>query len=513
MNAAWAGTTEQFLETPESTLLEALEARHADGMGMPAATSQLEAWREELQILEAALSNCIRERESARYWGVILEYELPLEGGRRPDAVILTGSSLAVLEFKQASFPTRAFVDQTWSYARDIAEYHAASHGRMVLPILVLTASRGIAVDFDPVVITGQDELGHYLLENEIQADTPVPMDTWLNAPYEPLPTLVAAARRIFEHEPLPHVRTALAQDIPGTVRRIHELAQEAATEGRRKLVLLTGVPGSGKTLVGLRLVYEATGKSARGLLLSGNGPLVAVLQDALKSRVFVRDLHAFIKTYAQAGMMPSERIIVFDEAQRAWDADYMRYKRGIPFSEPELLVDITGRIPDWVVLVGLVGEGQEIFSGEEGGIEAWRQAIARQDNWTVHAPPHLAGEFAGWCRVQAEEKLELKVSIRSRRAELLHEWVDRLLAGSLDLAAKVADHLWDRDVTFPVFVTRELEEAKRYVRLRYEGEPDKRYGLITKAYAKSVRKYGVDNHFQAQQKLQLGRWFNAPAR
>jgi DUF2075 family protein len=106
---------------------------------------------------------------------------------------------------------------------------------------------------------------------------------------------------------------------------------------------------------------------------------------------------------------------------------------------------------------------------------------------------------------------LELKVSIRSRRAELLHEWVDRLLAGSLDLAAKVADHLWDRDVTFPVFVTRELEEAKRYVRLRYEGEPDKRYGLITKAYAKSVRKYGVDNHFQAQQKLQLGRWFNAP--
>jgi DUF2075 family protein len=283
----------------------------------------------------------------------------------------------------------------------------------------------------------------------------------------------------------------------------------EAEANSERKLILITGVPGSGKTLVGLRLVYERSETAGRGILLSGNAPLVEVLQHALESRAFVRDLHAFIRTYGINGRTPAERIVVFDEAQRAWDADYMYYKRGIARSEPDLLVEAGGRIPDWAVLVGLIGQGQEIFSGEEAGIGEWREAVLRSgSDWRVHVPPALAGTFED-CQVQAEEKLELTIPLRSRRAQLLDDWVNHLLQGNVTLAARVAARLSAHRAAFPMYLTRDLDSAKAYARLRYAGEPDKRYGLLVKAYAKVPREYGVDSHYQAQQKLKLGPWFN----
>jgi hypothetical protein len=507
--AGWAGSVSAFLESADDTLIAQLEEWQGHELGMPPAGLQLEVWREQTAILRYALEECLQARKEARDWSVILEYELPLEGGRRPDVVILTGTSIAVLEFKQATVATRAFVDQTESYARDLSDYHAGSHGRHVLPVLVLTKAHSVAVDFTPVVITGRDELAHYLIENAVEGR--VSLEDWLDAPYEPLPTLVAAARQIFRDKPLPHVHTALAEDIPGTLQRIGELIIEAEANRERKLLLITGVPGSGKTLVGLRLVYERTETAGRGLLLSGNGPLVTVLQDALESRVFVRDLHAFIKTYGVNGRTPAEKVIVFDEAQRAWDADYMYFKRGVRRSEPDLLIEAGERIPDWGVLVGLVGEGQEIFSGEEAGIDEWGNAIRKNDptKWVVHAPSDIAASFEG-CNVRPTDKLDLKVPLRSRRASLLHDWVSHVLGGSLALAARIAARLSADRTGFPLYLTRDLEQARAYARLRYANEPDKRFGLVVKAYAKAPRTYDVDNHFQAQVKLKLGPWYNA---
>ena len=167
--AGWFGSIEAFLELDERTLLDALALHHQDLLAMGAAGSQEVAWREEIDILKEALRTCVEDDDEAASWSIILEFELPLEGGRRPDAVILTGGSISVLEFKQAQFPTRAAVDQTESYARDIGDYHRESHGRHVLPILVLTRSEQVAVDFDPVVITGRDDLAHYLGESALE--------------------------------------------------------------------------------------------------------------------------------------------------------------------------------------------------------------------------------------------------------------------------------------------------------------------------------------------------------
>ena len=305
---------------------------------------------------------------------------MPLEGGRRPDVVVLAGEAVLVIEFKTHPLPTTADVDQVLGYARDLTDYHAACRDRRVVPMLLLQeAASGFARQYQDVWLLSPEALARYL--HEEAAEGRIDLDGWLDSPYSPLPTLVEAARRIFLHEPLPHLYTAIAEGIPETVDLLGRLAERASVDGQRVLAFVTGVPGAGKTLVGLRLVYERSGVDGKATFLSGNGPLVAVLQDALKSRVFVRDLHAFIKTYGLSDRRkPDAHVIVFDEAQRAWDADYMAEKRHVDASEPTLLIRAGERIDDWATLVGLVGEGQEIHSGEEGGLDEATSFLAAHD-------------------------------------------------------------------------------------------------------------------------------------
>ena len=506
---AWAGTVGEFLASDPITLLARLDEFQFGAMRMPAAESQRQAWRDQLKILREALTECREQEPGAADWDVVLEYSLPLEGGRRPDVVVLAGGSVVVLEFKTGSVANTAFVDQTEGYARDLAEYHQFTHGRPVVPILVLAGTTYTSIDGERVAVAGSKEVGHYLLESV--SEGAIDLTQWLASSYAPLPTLVAAARRIFRHEPLPHVHRALSLGIPQTLDLIAGLLTEAESDERRLLVLVGGVPGSGKTLVGLRLVYERSETEGRGLFLSGNGPLVAVLQYALKSRVFVRDLHAFIKTYGIEDRVPDERVLVFDEAQRAWDERYMALKRGVPHSEPELLVLAGERIPGWSALVGLVGDGQEIYSGEEGGVGQWRDAIVANghaERWEVHCPPRLADHFEG-LDVTTHEELDLTASLRSHRAEELHEWVSLLLHGSLPMAARYATKIHSE--SFPMYLTRDLDAAKSYATTRFAGEPDKRYGLMVSSHAKVPRKFGFDTHFMAIQKLKVGPWFNDP--
>jgi DUF2075 family protein len=245
---------------------------------------------------------------------------------------------------------------------------------------------------------------------------------------------------------------------------------------------------------------------------LSGNGPLVEVLQDALAGdKTFVRDLRAFIKTYGFSSRVPNEHVIVFDEAQRAWDRGYMIFKKRGDKGEPQLLVEIGERLPGWATLVGLVGDGQEIHSGEEGGMTQWRDAllppIARQ-SWAVHCPPRLAVELPG-VDVTTHDALDLTVSLRSRRAERLHDWVVALLHGSLSFAARHAQRIHAE--AFPMYLTRDLDDAKQHVWNRYRGEPEKRYGLLASSRGRILPRYGVDNSWVATQKVKLARWYNEP--
>lgn len=509
----WAGRVAEFLSLTEMQFLDALDRHHRHLWGAGASGSQQQAWKDEYAAMQGALRACARALpDEVPGWGVVFEYELPLEGGRRPDVVVLAGRALVVLEFKSTALPTQADVDQVAAYVRDLVDYHAASHHLAPHAVLVLTgAAPGFAREYEEVVLTAPEGIERYLFD--VQEPGRVDVGAWVSAPYDPLPSLVEAARRIFQHEPLPHVKRALAAGVPETVELLGTLVDRAAAEGQRLLALVTGVPGAGKTLVGLRLVYERSTAAERATFLSGNGPLVKVLQDALRSRVFVRDLHAYISTYAINSnvKVPAERVLVFDEAQRAWDRSYMQYQRKVAASEPQLLVQIGERIPEWAALVGLVGEGQEIHSGEEGGLDQWREASSpphAKKRWVVHCPPKLADTFAGLA-VETHDRLDLTVSLRSRRAERLHDWVQLLLTGSIPLAARQAARI--QAEAYPMYVTRDLDEAKDYVRRRFVGEDGKRFGLLASSHAKQLPKFGVDNGYMATSRMDIAKWYNAP--
>ncbi|MGH9892457.1 MAG: DUF2075 domain-containing protein, partial [bacterium] len=202
-----------------------------------------------------ALRTCVSNDSAAADWGVVFEYELPLEGGRRPDVVVLAGGTVIVLEFKAVLRFLQAHLDQVEAYARDLAEYHEASRGRTIAPVLVMRNVPPITGRREGTTITDMAGIDQVL--EQFASPGHINLTSWLESSYAPLPTLVAAARRIFRHERLPHVRRAESAGIPETVDLISRLAETTEAERRRSLVFVTGVPGSGKTLVGLRAVYE----------------------------------------------------------------------------------------------------------------------------------------------------------------------------------------------------------------------------------------------------------------
>lgn len=505
----WAGTVKDFLSESSANWLDSLSRHHVLLFNQPPSGSQFDAWKDEHKVLSQSLRDVAIAEPDATKWGIAFEYELPLEGGRRPDVVILAGQAVAVLEFKQTGAVRQSDRDQVIAYARDLMEYHERSHGKSVFPVLVLTGAKSSRHD-PHIQIVEPSSLAKLLLDSAKPGQ--ISLDEWLKSDYQPLPILIAAARKIFQNEPLPAIKRALSAGIPEAVEELGQIVEDAAKNGKRSLAFVTGVPGSGKTLAGLTLVYERVKKMSNATFLSGNGPLVEVLQDALKSRVFVRDLHAYIKSYGLTPKVPSDHVIVFDEAQRAWDAGYMLSKKQVDRSEPDLLVDIGEKIPDWSALVGLVGEGQEIHAGEEAGISQWNDAVqpsAGRQTWEIHCSERLKPQFSN-VKVKTYKHLDLTISLRSHRADSLHEWVVALLAGKISDAARLANKIQAQ--MFPMYLTRSLDDAKQYLEGRYEGDPHARYGIIASSKShKLLAQYGVHSDFMATKNVRIAKWFNEP--
>lgn len=503
----WSGTIRKFLDTPQSLVEDALQ-HHISGLfGKGASGSQKNAWEEEIEILRNAFRNLSIARQDCLNWSVVFEYELPLEGGRRPDVIILGPGQLLVLEFKQDPTLHRAAIDQVAAYARDLAEYHSKTHGLPVIPYLIPTKTSDLSTIKDNVAVLSPDQIAPHL-DNLPDAHA-VDLNNWIQGDYAPLPTLIAAAKMIFNHERLPTIKRAESLGVKDAVDALKEIAVESKKSNSRSLAFVSGVPGAGKTLVGLQFVYEGVSEYDSAIFLSGNGPLVEVLRDALKSKAFVRDLHSFIKSYGLTSKLPPQHIIVFDEAQRAWDAEHMNNKNAVPISEPELLIGIGEKLPDWATLVGLIGHGQEINSGEEAGISGWAQALlspVAKSSWKIFIPPRFGHEFIGQS-VKEIPALDLTKSLRSRQAENLHEWVEKLLSGQLGAAARIANQMLSQ--TYPILITRDLDAARRYLREVFDGQPNKRYGILASAKDNVLPDFGILNGFQDTKRIKYANWYN----
>jgi Schlafen group 3, DNA/RNA helicase domain len=495
-----------------------------------ASAQQIRAWDDSVPELQREAGELIAQLLDAARYSAILEYQLPMEA-RRPDAVLLLGGPVLVLELKGKLVPERVDIDQAAAYARDLRGYHRECADRDVQPVLVLMKATGHVGSESGVEVIGPDAVDEVAaLATKAHHGPMVELDRFLDpSAYRPLPSLVEAARQLLEHGEVTRIGSVDERTRP-TLDLISEIAREAAATNTRRLVLLTGLPGTGKTLVGLQLAHarflddisveRGDGKpSAPAVYLSGNGPLVEVLQYELRGaggggKAFVRDVKAYVATYSKSpSLVPPEHVLIFDEAQRAFDAEQVARKHdggGDGRSEPEHFVEFAERVPEWCVVVGLIGTGQEIHVGEEGGLIQWRRAVEespRASEWTVHAPPGLASVFDGMARCVLQAQLHLDQELRFHLAKDVHVFVESLLgeapAGSLQEIGR------SLDVSGYHFrITRDLEAAKRYLRDRYEDDPNARFGVIASSKDRDLPRFGVMNDFQSTKRVQNGPWF-----
>lgn len=493
------------------------------------ATTQKAAWLEQITFLQKNLDGM----NGTLY----LEFNIPRMGSR-VDAVLLIGSVVFVVEFKvgEASFD-RAAVDQVWDYALDLKNFHEASHQASLVPILIATeakesAAMKLTADADRVYRPLQIHPNGFrsVIESAVAAITGDVLDQsqWAQGAYKPTPTIVEAARALYAHHGVEAIKAfdAGKKNLGETSRRIEELINEARAKNRKIICFLTGVPGAGKTLVGLNVAtqHARTESPTHAVLLSGNAPLVAVLRAALsrdeKARLkkrrlkpkkgsdpvkqFIQNVHHFRDEALKNDAPPADHVVVFDEAQRAWNqkmtADFMKRKKGVSNfadSEPQFLIRYVDRHKDWAVILCLVGGGQEINRGESG-IGAWLQAVnASFPHWDMYISSRLTdSEYAAgetiWAvkesqGVYLDDNLHLSVSMRSFRAEHVSAFIKALLDCERDQAREMFAKL----KRYPIAVTRNLDLAKQWVRSKARGS--ERYGLVAFSKASRLKPHAVD--------------------
>jgi len=496
-----------------------------------ASKEQIRAWDDSIPRLQTEVQEVIDEDASANNYVAILEYELPLES-RRPDVILLVRGAVMVLELKGKQTPSQADLDQASAYARDLRCYHRQCADATVHAVVVPMNASGYRGMFNGVHIAGPDALDQLVQDFQagITGEILAPKDFLSEDAYRPLPTLVQAARELFKSGTLRRIHRARAATEPA-IAEITRIIYEAARTRSRRLVLLTGVPGAGKTLVGLQIAHShflddlavarANGKpTAPAVFLSGNGPLVEVLQYELSGaggggRTFVRGVKEYVKRYSgNRGLTPPEHVLVFDEAQRAWDKDRVAeaHQHKHAKSEPEHFVEFAARIPEWCVVIGLIGSGQEIHIGEEGGLIQWRHAVegcANPGAWKVHGPPAALGVFEGASvNTDASPMLSLDTEIRFHLASDLHRFVALLLQDG-DHATELHEiaQALERS-SYHLRITRSLEVAKEYLRERYCENSEARFGLIASSKDRALVDFGVNNDYQSTKRLRVGPWF-----
>ena len=524
INAGWASTLREFVDQKPHVISEALQRFVVD-----ASSSQVRAWEDSIPPLqrESAQIGAVTQGHPA----VIMEYQLPMEF-RRADFVLLARGAVFVLELKGKDQPTRADIDQAAGYARDLRAYHAACVDREVWPVLVPMRSKSANRTVDGVTIISPDSIDEFVAQRQVPSSSlDISVEGFLSdEAYSPLPSIIEAARELMETGELRYIRRAHAAT-SATMELIRELCIEAARTKKRKLILLRGAPGSGKTLVGLQLAHSrwldeiaverTSGKRIPAVFLSGNAPLVDVLQYQLKAaggdgKTFVRGVKEYVARYSKSEkLVPDEHVLIYDEAQRAWDAqrvaDGHKDGRATGRSEPELFIEFANRVPEWCVVVGLIGTGQEIHVGEEGGTRQWFDAVEAQSNvsdWTIHGPDSIiAPQVPSRLAIRAHSELSLDTTIRFHAAQHLAPWVEGLLNDApVAELARLAEHL--RVDGYRLYISRDLEHAKQYLRDRYQGEPSRRFGVIASSRDRILHSYGVANDWQSTKTMRNGPWF-----
>lgn len=495
--------------------------------------TQRDAWNEEIRILKNILT--------AFKGHIFFEFSIPRMGSRI-DTLIIIENVIFVIEFKvgEKQFLSSA-VDQVWDYALDLKNFHETSHDKLIAPILVATESESHLIYIQenhhtdrllyPIKTNKEDLKDVFKAVLEYCDLDKIDSREWITGRYSPTPTIIEAARALYSNHTVEDItkKEAGTINLIETNAAVHSIINDAKKENRKAICFVTGVPGAGKTLVGLDIATKNMIKEERltSVFLSGNGPLVAILKEALtrdqfrreklagkkvrkgdiatKVKAFIQNVHHFRDEYLKDKRAPSDHVAIFDEAQRAWNLEqtvnFMKRKKNTPdfsMSEPEFLITCLDRHQDWAVVVCLVGGGQEINTGE-AGISEWVESIERSfPEWHVHISPHLTdSEYSSRGSVEKLKNrpnvywnpyLHLSVSMRSFRAEHLSMLVKHILDLEVEIAA---NHLKLINAKYPIVITRQLDLAKKWLKEKARGT--ERYGIIVSSQAQRLKPYAID--------------------
>lgn len=526
----YKNTISNFLKDTDNEILGKLSTSYEYTLEQ----DQTNAWIYEIEILKKTLT---------QYSGSILfEYSIP-RMGRRIDVVLIINNVIFILEFKVGGTEFSAHsVEQVWDYALDLKNFHETSHEHFIAPILIATEANRFYNDImtsshnDNLIVpikTNSENLSLILTTVLDFADGQlIDADNWASGRYSPTPTIIEAAMALYNKHSVTEItrNDSTAINLSMTSNSVSDIIETSKSKSEKAICFVTGVPGAGKTLVGLDIATKHMDKEKRStsVYLSGNGPLVAILREALtrdkvkrekdkgskikKGEVFgevkliIQNVHNFRDDcIIDKTSPPVDHVAIFDEAQRAWDeaktTDFMKRRKSIPnfnFSEPEFLISCLNRHTDWAVIVCLVGGGQEIHTGE-AGISEWIKSINRSyPDWRVYVSDKLTdSEYTAddalellkeHKHVEYKKDLHLAVSLRSFRAENLSLLIKHLLDLNIEEARNNFNLLKDK---YPIVITRDLIKAKKWLKEKARGS--ERYGLIVSSQAERLKPHAID--------------------
>ena len=525
--AYYSNTIQDFLLDDSSKILGELSLYHTHALE----ELQRNAWMGQIKVLKDQLK-IFQEGQ------IYFEFAIP-RMGKRVDVIVIIKHIVFVIEFKvgDGTYGNHA-IEQVIDYTLDLKNFHEGSHHAKLIPVIVSTN----AIDFDndqkdietyfTAAKTNGNNLGEYLdsVPNQSKGN-PINVMDWETSIYKPTPTIVEAAKALYKGHNVQEISRsdAGAINLSKTAEYLSKAIEYSKTHARKSICFVTGVPGAGKTLAGLNIANERmkSDEDEHAVFLSGNGPLVEVLREALtrdevltakekgesltkkqaaiKANAFIQNIHHFRDDNLISHKAPVERVVVFDEAQRAWTNEkatsFMKVKKGIAdfnMSEPEFLINVMNRHDDWCTIICLIGGGQEINTGE-AGLEAWINALKdHYSDWDIHYSDLIDEndnyirnrDIKNWINRNGirEQDLHLAVSVRSFRSEQLSNFIHELLELNFNSAKNLYGQIKDE---FPVFITRDLEVAKNWLRGMAKGT--ERTGVVGSSGARRLRSFGID--------------------
>lgn len=524
----YANTLNAFLQEADNSILGALTRNHEFALE----DLQRNAWIQQIKILKQSFEGILEDSY------IIFEYAIP-RMGKRVDTIILVDGSVFVIEFKvgESRYSNYA-IDQALDYSLDLKNFHEQSHHLHIIPIVVATEAPPAFTALTPYndlvyspLKANKDNLKSIIYDalSQIPRES-LDFTTWQKSTYKPTPTIIEAAQALYRGHDVQEISRSDsgAINLSKTSESISQIIDTSKEHKRKSICFVTGVPGAGKTLAGLNIANERhnVDSGEHAVFLSGNGPLVMVLQEALarnevsdsknspsritknmalsKTRTFIQNIHHFRDDSTQTDQPPIEKVAIFDESQRAWNlkqtSSFMSRKKGIAdfnMSEPDFLISVMDRHTDYAVIICLIGGGQEINTGE-AGLSEWFSAISRKySHWHIYISDMLADtdyteginifDDTNPSRLHINRDLHLSVSMRSYRSEKVSKFVKSILDNNISDAKELWSEIKNH---YPIYLTRDLKRAKKWLKGKARGS--ERIGLVASSGAYRLKPHGI---------------------